>query len=114
VYAGPIIASNESMVYGEPFPTPTVADYIGFVNGDTPASLTTRGTQTTTADACPVGSYPIHESGAFDSNYTITNVDGAFTITQDSTITLQGHSSPVSFGQPVLFVAVCAASHSRP
>jgi len=80
-----ITATNQSMVYGGPFPTLTVANYFGLVNGDTPASLTTPGTLTTTATASsPVGTYLNIESGASDPNYTITNVNGTFTITPDS------------------------------
>ena len=54
------------MTYGGPMPALTVA-YSGLVNGDTPASLTTPPTLTTTAtDASHVADspYPITASGA--------------------------------------------------
>ncbi len=45
-----ITADNQTKVYGAALPTLT-ASYTGFVNGDTPASLTTQPTLTTTATA---------------------------------------------------------------
>ena len=58
--------------------------YSGFVNGDTPASLTTPPTITTTATAASgVGTYPITASGAASSNanYTISYASGTLTVT---------------------------------
>jgi hypothetical protein len=102
-----ITAVNESMVYGGAFPTSFLTSYVGFVNGDTAASLTNLGTQTTTATAgSSVGTYPKHESGAYDPNYTITNVDGTFTVTPDSTLTaLLTSASGAALGQPVTLSA---------
>ena len=55
--------------------------YSGFVNGDTPASLTSLPVLTTTAtDSSPVGTYPIHVSGAAATNYIIQYVDGTLTV----------------------------------
>ena len=45
-----ITADNQTKVYGAALPTLT-ASYSGFVNGDTPASLTTQPTLSTTATA---------------------------------------------------------------
>ncbi len=45
-----ITADNQTKVYGAALPTLT-ASYAGFVNGDTPASLTTQPTLATTATA---------------------------------------------------------------
>jgi hypothetical protein len=74
------------MVFGDPFPNLT-ASYSGFQNGDTAASLTVPTNLTTTAtSSSPVGNYPIHASGAVDSNYTINFVDGTFTIIPLGTI----------------------------
>ena len=57
-----ITANNESMAYGQPLPTLTVS-YIGFVNGDTFASLTTLPTVTTSATSnSPPGTYVINVS----------------------------------------------------
>jgi len=67
-----ITANNASKVYGAALPTFT-ANYSGFVNGDTAASLTTPVSLTTIATASSaVGSYTITASGAVDANYTIT------------------------------------------
>ncbi|MGO9469265.1 MAG: beta strand repeat-containing protein, partial [Isosphaeraceae bacterium] len=77
-----ITANNQAKSYGQANPALTVS-YSGFVNGDTPASLTTLPTVTTTATtSSPVGSYPITASGALDPNYTISYVAGTLTISQ--------------------------------
>ena len=79
-----ITANNQTNVYGAALPTLT-ASYAGFVNGDTPASLATQVTLTTTATAAShvVGSpYPITASGAADSDYAITYVAGTLTVTK--------------------------------
>jgi hypothetical protein len=79
-----ITANNQTKVYGAALPTLT-ASYTGLVNGDTPASLATQVTLTTTATAAShvVGSpYPITASGAADSDYAITYVAGTLTVTK--------------------------------
>src|SRR5262249_2401985 len=70
----PIRADDQTKVYGAVLPDLT-ASYDGFVNGDTPASLTTLPTQTTTATAGSdviAGGYPVVPGGAVDLDYTIT------------------------------------------
>jgi sugar lactone lactonase YvrE len=75
-----ITASSATMAYGGTVPTITPG-YSGFVNGDTPASLTTPPTCSTTATSTsPPGSYPSSCSGAVDSNYTISYVNGTVTV----------------------------------
>jgi hypothetical protein len=75
-----ITVNNSSKPYGSPLPTFT-ASYSGFVNGDTPASLTQPPTFATVATASsPVGIYPIVVSGPATANYTIRFVDGALTV----------------------------------
>jgi len=75
-----ITASSASMTYGGTPPTIT-ASYSGFVNGDTSSSLTTPPTCSTTATSTsPPGSYPSSCSGAVDSNYTISYVNGTVTV----------------------------------
>ena len=90
-----ITADNQSKVYGNPLPTLT-ASYSGFVNGDTPASLTALPTLTTTATAGSHVSgspYAITASGAADSDYSISYVAGALTITPAAlTITADNQS----------------------
>lgn len=87
-----ITADNQSTVYGEAIPPLGLFTCYGLVNGDTPASLTTQpmSTTTTLTRGESVGVYPIYISGAVDPNYTITYIDGTFTITPDSTA--NGHS----------------------
>src|SRR5262249_41493495 len=67
-----ITANDKTKVYGAANPTLTVS-YAGFVNGDTPASLTTPPSIATTATAASgAGTYPITASGAVASaNYAI-------------------------------------------
>jgi hypothetical protein len=75
-----ITASSGTMMYGGTVPTITPI-YSGFVNGDTPSSLTTQPTCTTTATShSPAGSYPSSCTGAVDSNYTISYVNGKVTV----------------------------------
>ena len=75
-----ITANDTNKIYGAAVPALT-ASYNGFVNGDTPASLTTPVTLGTTATvSSPVGSYPITASGAVYSNYTIAHVNGTLTV----------------------------------
>jgi RHS repeat-associated protein len=76
-----VIADGKSKVYGAALPALT-ASYSGWVNGDTPAVLTTPPTLSTTATAAShVGSYPITASGAVAVNYDMIYVDGMLTVT---------------------------------
>jgi hypothetical protein len=69
------------MTQGFPVP-PLTAAYAGFVNGDTPASLSVPVVLSTPAtSASPMGVYPIVPSGALAVNYTIAFVNGTLTIT---------------------------------
>src|SRR6185312_9561975 len=75
-----ITPDNQTRPYGSPNPTLTVS-YAGFVNGDTPASLTTPPTATTTAtQASTIGSYIISATGASDPNYNIVYNTGTLTV----------------------------------
>jgi len=57
------------------------ASYAGFVNGETPASLTTPVNLSTSATSnSPAGAYPIAASGASSSDYAISYVNGTLTI----------------------------------
>jgi hypothetical protein len=85
------------MVYGGTFPTLT-ASYSGFVNGDTPASLTTQPPLGTTATpSSHVGVYPITASGAVDANYIISYVGGTLTVTQ-AALTITADSQSMVYG----------------
>jgi hypothetical protein len=60
------------------------ATYVGFVNGDTPASLSHPATLSTTATAqSPAGPYPINVTDAASSDYTITQTPGKMTVLSD-------------------------------
>ena len=75
-----IKADDKSKTAGEANP-PLTFTAIGFVNGDTPASLTTQPILTTTATtSSPAGPYPITASGAANSNYTIGYTAGTLTV----------------------------------
>ena len=104
-----ITASNGSMVYGGTPPTITVAGYAGFVNGDSASSLSTKPTCSTkaTSSSSVAGSpYPSSCSGAVDSNYKISYVNGSVTISaaplsvtaSDGTMTYGGSAPVITAG----------------
>jgi MBG domain (YGX type)/Bacterial Ig-like domain (group 3)/Dockerin type I domain len=98
-----ITADDQSQVYGAAVPALT-ARYTGLVNADTPVSLTTLPTLTTTATAAShVGSYPITVSGAASPNYTISFVDGTLTVTAAAlTVTADNQSKVYGAALPEL------------
>ncbi len=100
-----ITANNQTKVYGAALPTLT-ANYVGFVNGDTSASLTTQPTlgSTATASSHVSGSpYSITASGAADSDYTFTYVAGTMTVTTTAlTITAVNKSKVYGAALPTL------------
>ena len=76
-----ITADDRTTVYGSPLPVLT-ASYVGLVNGDTSASLTTQPTLSTMATATSnVGPYVITAAGAMDPDYTIGYLTGTLTVT---------------------------------
>ena len=80
-----ITPNSVSVNFGAAIPAFT-ATYTGFVNGDTPASLTTLPSLTTSATSTsPAGMYEIIASGASSNNYAITYVPGTLVITLAST-----------------------------
>src|SRR5207245_2202947 len=75
-----ITADSKTKAYGAALPALT-ASYAGFVNGDTPASLTTQTSISTTATtASPIGTYSITASGAVGSDYAISYVPGNLSV----------------------------------
>ena len=67
-----IAADSTGMVMGGATP-PLTASYMGLVNGDTPASLTSPPILSTTAtSSSPAGTYPINVTGAASADYSIT------------------------------------------
>ncbi len=71
---------DTTKVQGEPNPVFTIT-YTGFVNGNTPASLTSQPTAVTSAttNSAP-GYYTVVPEGAASPNYNITTVAGRLTI----------------------------------
>jgi FtsP/CotA-like multicopper oxidase with cupredoxin domain len=106
-----ITASNATRVFGAANPAFT-ATYAGFVNGDTPASLTGTLACTTTATATsPAGTYPITCSGQTSTNYTITYIAGVLTVTPAGPVltvspTALAFSSTINVTSAAQFVTV--------
>jgi len=96
-----ITASSGSIPYGSPVPTITPS-YSGFVNGDTPASLTTSPKCVTTyaQGAPPYSTYPTSCSGAVDTNYSISYVPGVLCVTP-APLVITAPSLSVPYGSPV-------------
>ena len=87
-----------SKAFGQPNPAFTLS-FSGFVNGDTPASLTGSAVFTTPAEtSSPVGTYPVAASGLTSPNYTISFVPGLLTVTQ-ATVTVVPVAQAKVFGQ---------------
>ncbi|HAB19258.1 MAG TPA: hypothetical protein DCE44_22875, partial [Verrucomicrobiales bacterium] len=95
-----VTADNKSKRYAAANPSLTFT-YAGFVNGDTPARLTTPVTISTTATvSSDAGTYPIRPAGATSPNYTITFVEGTLTVTRAPlVVTIQNRSK--AYGQPL-------------
>ncbi|MES2279444.1 MAG: MBG domain-containing protein [Bacteroidota bacterium] len=75
-----ITATNAGKTYGAANPA-LAFTYSGFVNGDTPASLSTLPSVSTTATAASgAGTYPITVGGAVSSNYTLVYVPATLTV----------------------------------
>ena len=75
-----ITVNNASKLSGQANP-PFTANYSGFANGDTAASLTVQPSFSTNATkTSPAGTYPITAGGAVDANYTINYVAGTLTV----------------------------------
>ncbi len=95
-----ITANPATKAYGAPLPTFTVT-YSGFVNGDTNTSLTAQPTLNTTATAAgTVGTYPITVSGAADTNYAISFVNGTLTVTAVP-LTITASPATKAYGAPL-------------
>jgi uncharacterized repeat protein (TIGR01451 family) len=100
-----ITADDKTKVSGDPLPVFT-ASYAGFVNNDTPANLDTPAVFSTTATASsPAGNYPITVSGATDTNYNITFVNGNLQVTAPPTPTVGVDLLLTSTGSPASIVA---------
>jgi hypothetical protein len=105
-----ITAANKAKVFGQSLPSLT-ANYTGFVNSDTPASLDSPAVLNTTATAgSAVGTYPITVSGAADANYVITPVNGLLTVNKASSSgAVSVSANPVPTGAPVTLTMTLGA-----
>ncbi len=76
-----ITANSASMFQGAAIP-PLSVTYSGFVNGDSPASLSRQPAVTTPATSLsPADAYPIVPAGAISPNYAITYLNGVLVVT---------------------------------
>jgi len=96
-----VTGTSATIVYGSAVPAVATPVYTGFINGDTPASLTTRATCTTTATATsPVGTYPVTCTGASSPFYAIAYSNGTVTV-QTAPLTVTANAATVVTGQPI-------------
>ena len=97
-----VTASSGSMNYGAAPPVITPG-YFGFVNGNTPSSLTTPPTCSTAAtSSSPVSGSPYVSScaGAVDSNYSFSYLDGSVTVSPVP-LTITASSPAMTYGGTV-------------
>ncbi len=88
-------ADNKTRIYGATNPSFTIT-YSGFVNGDTPSSITQPVATTAAVATSNVGSYPITLSGS-TLNYAYTFVDGTLSVTK-ATVTATADSKTKVYG----------------
>jgi MBG domain-containing protein len=89
-----ITASNAIRQYGYANPSLNNVTYSGFVNGDTPASLSgTLICVTSATPTSPVGAYSITCSGLTSANYSISFAPGTLTIAPAPLTIAAGSSS---------------------
>jgi YVTN family beta-propeller protein len=92
-----LTASSPTAVYGAAVPEVT-ASYSGFVNNDTPSSLTTAPTCSTAATTGPgAGLHPTACTGAAAANYTIAYMPGTLTVTPAS-LTITASDATMTYG----------------
>jgi hypothetical protein len=89
-------ANNQSRIYGVGNPVLTTS-YSGFVNGDTPSSITQPMASTTATAVSAVGSYAVTLSGGSAANYSIALVNGSLSVTP-ATLTLSADDQIRPFG----------------
>jgi MBG domain (YGX type)/YDG domain/Bacterial Ig-like domain (group 3)/Invasin, domain 3/Kelch motif len=110
-----ITASSGSMTYGG-LAFIVTPGYSGFVNGDTPASLTAQPICSSTAgSSSPVNGspYPSTCAGATDNNYTIAYVPGTVVVSQATAATAVISSvNPSTYMQLVSFTATVSPQYS--
>jgi len=95
-----ITAASATMTYGGTVPpiNTSNAAYATFVNGDGVASLGVAFTCSTTAtSSSPVASYPTSCSGAVDTNYSISYVNGSVTVGK-AALVITASSGTMTYG----------------
>lgn len=97
-----ITANNKVKAIGAVIP-PLTASYTGFVNGEDPTVLDTPAVLNTVATVdSPLGVYPITVSGASDSDYAITFVEGTLTVTDKAVPTITWpEPAAITYGTPL-------------
>jgi hypothetical protein len=93
-----VTVNDATKSYGDPNPAFTVT-YVGFVNGDTPASLGGSLVFTTSATTgSPAGTYSVSPSGLTSPDYIFDFVDGSLTITPAVQTITFGALAGVTYG----------------
>ncbi|MBS1555191.1 MAG: gliding motility-associated C-terminal domain-containing protein, partial [Bacteroidetes bacterium] len=102
-----VTADDKNRIYGTANPAFGVS-YVGFLNGDSPASVSIPPTASTSATIIsPTGSYPIVVSGGSAVNYNFLYASGTLTITK-ATLNASADSKARAFGaaNPPLTVSI--------
>jgi Concanavalin A-like lectin/glucanases superfamily/MBG domain (YGX type)/Bacterial Ig-like domain (group 3)/IPT/TIG domain/MBG domain len=106
-----IRANDAVKPFGAPLPALS-AFAVGFVNGDSLASLTgALGFSTTATPQSAVGSYPIVPSGVAGVNYTIAFVPGALAVVKGGVaVSVTSSPAPSGLDQLMTFTATVGAA----
>jgi hypothetical protein len=94
-----VTASSAAITYGQAAPLVTPS-YSGFVNGDTPTSLSTEAFCSSTAPSArpPVGTYTTSCSGVVDPNYSVSYSNGSVTV-GSAPLLITASSAAITYGQ---------------
>jgi hypothetical protein len=96
-----VTVNNATKVYGQPNPKFS-ALYSGFVNGDTPGSLSGSLNFSTSATAVSdVGSYDIDATGLSSNNYTIGYAKATLSITPANQTIAWSNPADITYGTPL-------------
>ena len=111
-----ITPNNATRQYGQTNPPLNNVTYSGFVNGDTPASLSgTLLCMTSATSMSSVGSYAITCSGLTSPNYSITFALGTLMITPSPlTVAANNNSRPYGANNPALTGLVAGLQNADP
>jgi N-acetylneuraminic acid mutarotase len=100
-----VVADDKTRTFGGSNPA-FDAQFFGFANGDTPASLAGTLTCTSANATAPAGTYAIHCGGLSSVDYAIHFVDGTLTVTDPlSTIAVNPNAPTVTYGGMQTFTA---------